>query len=117
MNHLYRFNENNDVIHYYKDNVYYKIHSDKSLKKFSIALEKIGEDFLEDFLDEVDSESIDDIPELFQDYILATDVVYIAKAKNIDYWIWNDLPDDSDLRFGGEIYVKDYEVDSRKYNL
>jgi hypothetical protein len=109
---------------------YYKIHVRKSLERFDIALEKMG--VKEMFYINWSLEKIEDIFDENQKTILDNDIIYFLIINDYTYLyrnslyeinkVYQDIISSSGviakkLEYGGEIFVEDYEIDSRKYNL
>jgi hypothetical protein len=97
-----------------EDKIYYKLHVDNSIRKFEIALDKLGikkmvyrffEFDLDKYRNKIEDNSVI--------YIL---IDFFGDNYNLDL-IVNDPKNDNDIKFGGEVFVTDNEIDAKKYNI
>lgn len=122
MKYIRTFESMNEIIPIPKESkndflIYYKIHSDKSIEKLNVALDKLN------IKDEVYKYYT--FMETLMKKVLKTDVVYLCIDTTYIHQILNTVDEIKeefygkfdDFIFGGDIYVEDYEVDSKKYNL
>lgn len=87
------------------DKIYYKLNIDKSIEKFIIALEKIN--YKDEFFHYFNIEDLD----------INNDIVYLI-FDTFDFSIDYEEPYNKyNYSFGGEIYVNDYEVSAKRYNI
>ena len=111
-------------------NIYYKIFIDGSFDKFVIALEKLG--IKDEFFHQWSIENFDDIMPENQEYFINKEYIYLFIEFNENtgedgYFIdnnldrmrkWEEIEEDKIERvYGGEVYIEDYEVDAKKYNI
>lgn len=115
---------------------YYIIHIDGSFEKFEIALEKLG--IRDDFFKDWNIINYNDLVYIMQagdenKEHLSKNVTFLCIYKTIynetHYLIRNTLKDLKDLfqdidkkyfyslKFKGEIFIEDYELNAKKYNI
>ena len=127
---ILKFNETVNLSKPDDYNIYYKIFINGSFDKFVIALEKLG--IKNDFFIQWDIENFDDIMPENQEYFINKEFIYLFIEFNENtgedhYFIDNDLhkikiwtqeeEEKIERVYGGEMYIEDYEVDVKKYNL
>ena len=101
------------------DRMYYKVHIDKSIDKLNTALNKLG--ILKKFYDYyIIKKAIDRFVENNVIYLLIDfydhgdyDIDVITDYAHINTQYDNIYG----RKYGGEIFVKDYEIEASKYNL
>lgn len=106
---------------------YYRLHIDASWEKFLIAIEKVGVS-VEDFFGNWDITEFDDNIRDNQEYFKNDIIIFLIEKSDDgseDYYVRNNIIDElrrsfgdtSKFIYGGDIFVEDYEITAKKYNI